>query len=89
MTTKNAPGFLHYLVGKWIAKDELTSAIWEIQACQDDSESVLVSGTLNVNIDNQTRMLKVTSSTHDDEESIGRTLQALNESLLRVLQTLE
>ncbi len=85
MTTKTEHSVIHRLIDKWIAKDNKTNAIWEIKTSQNDPESILVSGTLTVNTGNQTQLIKETCITNDNEDSIGAALQAINDSLLKIL----
>lgn len=74
---------LQAIVRDWIQDDGNVKAKWEIQETEENQ--VVVTGILMVTID--TNVYKVTGSsrTTNDDESIGRAMQAINDGILNNL----
>lgn len=78
---------LRTLVKEWIRDDENVKAKWEIQETEENH--VVVSGKLKINKDSMALEVSGSCCTENDNESIGRALQSINEGILRKLQSLE
>ncbi len=74
---------LQALVRDWIRDDDDVKAKWEILEIEENQ--VEVTGSLKVTID--TRVFKVTGSsrTANDDESIGKAIQSINNDILNNL----
>ena len=72
---------------EWIRNDENVNAKWEIQETEENH--VVVSGILKINKDSIALEVSGSCCTANDNESIGRALQSINEGILRKLQSLE
>lgn len=78
---------LQTLVKEWIRNDDNVGVKWVIQ--ETDDNQTVVSGKLKYNRDSLVLEVSGSCCTANDDESIGRTLQAINEGILRKLQNLE
>lgn len=77
---------LSTLLKNWIPEDRKANALWEVKE-STETDSVTVRGTLKVTIENcEPYVLACHCDTQNDDDSIGRALQALNEKLLNQIQ---
>ena len=77
---------INELKKKWIREDEDTQAEWAVKKTDPETENMLVSGKLTIIINDIPIHVKSHCITHNDDESIGKAMQAVNEVLLRFLQ---
>lgn len=78
---------LQAIVKDWIRDDENVKAKWVIQETEEDQ--VIVSGKLKINKNSIAMEVCGFCCTANDDDSIGRALQTINEGILRKLQNLE
>ena len=71
---------LNILVKEWIRSDENVNADWEIQETEDNQ--VIVTGKLRINIGTNVFYVTGSSSTLNDNNSIGRAIQTINDGIL-------
>lgn len=75
---------LQLLVKEWIRNDEDVTSKWEIQETEDNQ--VVVTGKLQVSIDTNAFRVAGSCCTANDDESIGRAMQTINDGILCKLQ---
>ena len=76
------------LVKKWIREDESSKAKWEVYETEKDSTTVVVTGNLVIHFENQSIEVCGTCPTENNDESIGRAIQAINEGIMKKLQAI-
>lgn len=75
---------LNGIVDKWIRDDEDVNARWEVLETEDNR--VVVSGKLIITIDDRAYEVSGSSCTENDDDSIGRAIQAINDGILKYLK---
>ncbi len=71
---------------KWVREDERTNAKWSIDVDKDNEGNVILSGEITITLDDRIITVKGACTTLNDEESVGRAMQSINDGILKKIQ---
>ena len=79
---------LESILKNWIEEDRNVNAIWTVKESASDPETIHISGKTSIILQDRTVEVIGSCLTHNDDESIGKAIQSINDGILAKLQNI-